>query len=100
MLAFLYPNQRIALHWMEERETKNGTPFGGILADDQARAPIWNQEAGSPPCVDGEGLLTGGTLVVCPTMTFDILTYPRPIFHPQFCCYNNWLEIYNNWLEI
>ncbi|KAL3677114.1 hypothetical protein R1sor_027062 [Riccia sorocarpa] len=77
----LFKHQRIALHWMEERETKNGTPFGGILADDQglgksmstislmlkARAPIWNQEAGSPPCVDGEGMLAGGTLVVCPT---------------------------------
>ncbi|KAL3677074.1 hypothetical protein R1sor_027022 [Riccia sorocarpa] len=31
----LLKHQRIALNWMEERETKMGLPYGGILADDQ-----------------------------------------------------------------
>ncbi|KAL3677103.1 hypothetical protein R1sor_027051 [Riccia sorocarpa] len=31
----LLKHQRIALHWMEEREAKMGLPYGGILADDQ-----------------------------------------------------------------
>ncbi|KAL2608935.1 hypothetical protein R1flu_027508 [Riccia fluitans] len=31
----LLKHQRIALHWMVERESKLGLPYGGILADDQ-----------------------------------------------------------------